>query len=126
MPRSSARGYVEPLAAIVAVFAVALGLGVYAGAVDDALGASERPVAEPVLEDLLREARTDGVVHPDRLAAATPPPGWRANVTLATPEGHVTRGPTPPASADQASRQVAVRLGPRSIRPGKLAVVAWR
>lgn len=126
MERSSARAYVEPVAAIAAVFAVVAGLTVYAGAVDRALAPTDRSVAEPVLDDLLREARIDGVVDPGRLAAAEPPTGWHANVTLSTPEGRVTRGPSPPNSADRASRQVAVAVAPRSIRPGRLTVVAWR
>lgn len=126
MGRSSARGYVEPLAAIAAVFAVAAGLALYAGAVDRALAPDDRSVAEPVLQELLQDARIDGVVTPSRLASATPPTGWTANVTLATPDGRLTRGPIPPESADRARRQVAVRLGPGTIRPGTLTVVAWR
>lgn len=126
MERSSGRAYVEPLAALASVFAVAVGLTVYAGALDEALGPTERSVAEPVLEELVRAASVDGVVDPDRLAAADPPAGWTANVTLATPDGRWTRGPSPPASADRYRRQVAVRLGPGSIRPGQVTVVAWR
>lgn len=126
MGRSSARGYVEPLAAIAGVFAVVVGLTVYAGAAEQALRQDRREVAGTVLEELVRTASVDGVLDPDRLATAEPPAGWRANVTLATPEGRWTRGPAPPDSADRASRQVAVGIGPGSVRPGRVTVVAWR
>lgn len=126
MGRSSARAYVEPIAALAAVFAVVVGLAVYTGAVGEFLGRNDRPVAETVLEEFVREARTDGVVDPERLAGLQAPTGWRVNVTLATPTDRWTRGPTPPDSADRARREVAVRLAPGSIRPGRLTVVAWR
>lgn len=126
MPRSSGRGYVEPLAAIAAVFAVAAGLTLYAGGLGDALGEADRPVAETVLEEVRGAADDRGVVEPVALARAEPPGGWQANVTLSTRAGRFSRGPTPPADADRATARVAVRLGPGTIRPGRLTVEAWR
>lgn len=126
MRPSSARGYVEPLAAIVSVLAVAVGVTVYAVAVADVLRPDDRAVADTVLDELLRDGRVAGVLDPARLAGADPPAGWTANVTLSSPAGRWTRGPVPPEAAEAASRVIAVRLGPGSIRPGRLTVVAWR
>jgi len=126
MPRSSARGYVEPLAAIAAVLAVAAGMTVYAGSLDDAGGTRDRAIATTVLEGLRTDATSFGVLQPSRLADAAVPPGWQANLTLATRDGRWARGPTPPADADRATAQVAVRLGPGEVRPGRLTVEAWR
>lgn len=126
MSRSSARGYVEPIAAIAAVFAVAAGLTIYAGGLGDALEDSDRPVAETVLEEVQSGADDRGVLEPAALARAETPAGWHANVTLATRAGRFTRGPTPPADAERASTGLAVRLGPGTIRPGRLTVEAWR
>jgi len=126
MPRSSARGYVEPVAAIAAVFAVAAGLTIYVGSLGDTLDTDDRSVAATVLEDLRSQGAALGVVEPTHLAAATVPPGWHANVTLATMAGRWSRGPKPPATADGATTEVAVRLGPGEVRPGRLTVEAWR
>lgn len=126
MARSSARGYVEPLAAIAAVFAVVMGLSFYATAVDDVRHPGERSVAETVLDELRRDAMVDGVLDPDRLRTVEPPAGWAVNVTLASPIGRWSRGPRPPESADRAIHTVAVRLGPDEIRPAMLTVRAWQ
>lgn len=126
MPRSSDRGYVEPVAAIAAVFAVAAGLTIYAGGLEAALGSSERPVAETVLDEIRTEGGSLGVVEPIEVTRARPPAGWQANVTLATRAGRWSHGPTPPADADRATARVAVRLGPGTVRPGRLTVEVWR
>jgi hypothetical protein len=125
MRRSSARGYVEPVAAIAAVFAVAAGLTIYVGALGGTLEGTDRPVAETVLEDVRAEGATLGVVEPADLRAARPPAGWHANVTLATRDGRWTSGPAPPADANGASARLSVRLGPGTVRPGRLTVEAW-
>lgn len=126
MPRSSARGYIEPVAAIAAVFAVVLGLTVYASVDRPDHRPTDRSVAGAVLEELRHQLQVDGVLAPARLSDADVPTGWSVNVTLATPSGRWTRGPAPPGDADRARRAVAVRLGPTAIRPGSLTVVAWR
>ena len=125
MRRSSARGYVEPFAAIAAVLAVAAGLTIYVGALGDTLDGDDRPVAETVLEDVQAAGATLGVVEPADLRAVRPPAGWHANVTLATRDGRWTSGPTPPVHADAASARLSVRLGPGTVRPGRLTVEAW-
>lgn len=126
MPRSSARGYVEPIAALAAVFALGVGLTMYAGTLADAGTGDDRQVARTVLDSLTQEAETLVVLRPGRLHAAAVPNGWSANLTLVSPAGRWTRGAAPPPDADRASRRVAVRLGPGRVRPGRLRVAVWR
>lgn len=126
MPRSSARGYVEPIAALAAVFALGVGLTLYAGTLADAGAGNDRQVARTVLDSLTREAETLAVLRPARLRTAAVPTGWSANLTLVSPAGRWTRGEVPPPDADRASERVAVRLGPGTVRPGRLRVAVWR
>lgn len=126
MPRSSARGYVEPIAALAAVFAVAIGLALYAGTLDSATEPDPRTVATTVLESLSKDGETVGVLRPARLRAARVPAGWSANLTLVSPAGRWTTGDVPPDDARRASKRVAVRLGPGEVRPGRLRVAIWR
>lgn len=128
MRRSSVRGYVEPIAAIAAVFAVGVGLTVYAGGLQGALApdSGDTAVAETVLSEIAANASTMGVLDPSAVRTGRPPAGWSANVTLSTREGRWQTGPTPPARADSATRRVSVRLAPGTVRPGRLTVEAWR
>ncbi|MHB9288393.1 hypothetical protein ACKVMT_15290 [Halobacteriales archaeon Cl-PHB] len=127
MRRSLARGQVEPVAALAAVFAVCAGLAVYAGAVGGLLGGDDREVAETALDAAARDAGPPGVVTVDGLrSVAVAPHGWTANLTLRTAAQRIHLGPTPPDDAQRASRQVAVRLAPGRIRPGSLTVEVWQ
>jgi hypothetical protein len=126
MPRSSARGYVEPIAALAAVFAVAVGLTLYAGTLQSATDRDGRAVATTVLESLSQEGATLGVIRPNRLRLAPVPAGWSANLTLVSPAGRWTAGGVPPDDARRASKRVAVRLDPGRVRPGRLRVAIWR
>ncbi|SEN25071.1 hypothetical protein SAMN05216388_1002157 [Halorientalis persicus] len=129
MSRSSARrGQVEPVAAIVAVFALGVGLTIYAGAVDDALpGTEPRNVAQPTLSAVEDAIETDGVVRPTRLTRVTAaaPAGRRLNVTLTAGDRRWTRGASPPASAQRARTSVSVDRGPGQVEPGRLTVRVW-
>lgn len=127
MRHSSGRGYVEPIAALAAVFAVAVGLSVYVGSLQGAItpAQTDGPVAESVLEDVVTTAETTSVVDPATVGNATPPAGWDANVTLSTRAGRWQGGPAPPAGAERATRRVSVRLEPGTVRPGRLTVEAW-
>lgn len=126
MRRSSARGYVEPIAALAAVFALAVGLTLYAGTLQTATDGDERRIARTALESLTQDGERLGVLRPDRLRAARVPAGWSANLTLVSPAGRWTTGEVPPADARRASKRVAVRLGPGDVRPGRLRVAIWR
>lgn len=128
-PAQAARGQVEPLAALAAVFAVAATLSIYAGVLADFPGTeSEREIGETVLDNVAEEITTAGVTHAStRLNVSTvAPDGWQANASLQT--GQMVRrvGPEPPASAQGASRRVAVRIEPGTVRPGQLQVVVWQ
>jgi hypothetical protein len=129
MSRSSARrGQVEPVAAIVAVFALGVGLTVYAGAVDDALpGTEPRNVAQPTLSTVEDTVETAGVVQTDRLdrVASAGPAGRRLNVTLTAGDRRWTRGPSAPESAQRASTRVSVGLGSGRVQSGRLTVRVW-
>lgn len=128
MRQSSARGYVEPIAAIAAVFAVAVGLTVYVGGLQESMEPAPQSdaVAESALADVLTTASTMGVVDPAAVSDAVPPAGWTANVTLSTRDGRLRVGPAPPVEAATATRRVSVRLAPGAVRPGRLTVAVWR
>jgi len=128
MSRWSGRGQVEPLAALVAVFAVGAALSVYAGVLDEAVPAPDRNVAEPTVDRVERRLTDAGVVDPTDLRTGlnAGPDGYRLNITL-TADGETWRvGPTPPPSADAAETSVSVRVGPGRIRPGRLRAEVWR
>jgi len=129
MSRSPARrGQVEPLAAIAAVFAVGVGLAVYAGALDDHLPGSEpRDPAQSTLERVERAAERAGIVDPHRLPGATDmaPAGYRVNATLRADGRRWHAGPAAPPSAGTATTRTSVRLAPGRIQPGRLTVRVW-
>lgn len=129
MSRSSARAATEPLAALVAVFAVSTGLALYAGILDDSLtqAADERDLATPTADAVERELTTAGVVDPGRVPASlnAVPDGHQANVTVRADQ-RWTAGPAPPADADTDRRTVSVALGPATVRRGTLRVRVWR
>ncbi|WP_324663121.1 DUF7285 family protein [Haloarcula sediminis] len=129
MSRSSARAATEPLAALVAVFAVSAGLALYAGTLDDTLAdvGNGRDVAGPAADAVERRITTGGVVDPTRVSdsLSAVPSGYEGNVTLWA-ERQWSAGPTPPAGADTDNRTVSVALGPATVRRGRLRVAVWR
>jgi hypothetical protein len=128
MSRSSARGLVEPVPALVAVVVVVLALALYVGVLDDVLPESrDRRTVSHVADRIEANASTAGVVRPGRLSNTTGvvPDGYEANVTLVTDDRRWTAGATPPSAADAATRLVSVDRGPGVVRPGRLTVVVW-
>ncbi|MFC7019963.1 MULTISPECIES: DUF7285 family protein [Haloarcula] len=129
MSRSSARGAVEPTAALVAVTAVALGLSLYAGVLDEAVAdaTGTRNRAAATADAVERHLAPAGIVSPGRLASVREaiPSGYEGNVTLESAQRWAV-GPTPPPAADTATRVVSVRLGAGVIRRGRLTVRVWR
>lgn len=121
------RGQVQPLVAIVAVVAVCLGLGLYAGAVDDHLHEDGRSVAPATLEAVEDAVAPAGVARPDRIGAgrASGPSGYATNVTIATGGDRWTEGPRPAATARRAGTRIAVRRGPTDVAPGRIEVRVW-
>lgn len=125
--RRPTRAQVEPLAALVAVFAVGVALAAYAGVLDDALPTPDRNLAEPTVDRAARAAGPAGVANPESLAAGlrAAPDGYAVNLTLSTAGRTWRAGPTPPARADAADLAVSVRIGPGRLRPGRLRAEVW-
>ncbi|NHN58060.1 MULTISPECIES: hypothetical protein [Halorussus] len=121
------RGQVEPLAALVAVFAVGAALAAYAGVLDATVPTPDRNLAEPTVERAERAVGPASVADPDALAAGlrAAPDGYSVNLTLSTAGRTWRAGPTPPARADAATLAVSVRVGPGRLGPGRLRAEVW-
>ncbi|MFB6205036.1 MAG: hypothetical protein ABEJ05_00705 [Haloglomus sp.] len=120
----------EPLAALAAVFAVTLGLGLYVGALHGVVPEPTASVLAPMALDAVAGAASGptGVVDPERLssAVANGPDGHRLNLTLAASERRWRVGPSPPtAASDRAARRVAVAVSEARTAVGRLRVVVW-
>lgn len=128
MSSSPDRGATEPLAALVAVFAVSAGLALYAGVLDGALASAtgERNVATPTADSVERRLSTAGVVSPNRTANALDavPTGYDGNVTVRAGR-RWSAGPSPPPDAARARRTVSVRVAPATVKRGTLRVTVW-
>jgi hypothetical protein len=130
MSRSSARGQVEPVAALVCLLAVCVAVSTYATALAGAGYGTERDVATPTLDRVVDRLAVGGVAVPDRTerAQGVGPTGYRVNVTVAAAGERWHAGPTPPgrrADTDTAARTVGVRLAPGRVRPGRVHVEVW-
>lgn len=126
MSRSSDRAAVEPLAALVAVFAVSVGLTLYAGVLDDAVETTE-PNRAPATADAVSERLTTvGVADPGRVddSLDAAPSGHTVNVTLVADQRWAA-GPSPPPTADTGVRPVSVRVAPGDVAGGQLRVSVW-
>ena len=129
MRHSSDRATTEPIAALVAVFAVSAGLALYAGVLDEtlAMATSDRDIAAPTADAVERRLTDTGVVDPTRIddSLRATPAGYEGNVTLRA-ERRWTAGDRPPADAATDRRTVSVALGPATVRRGTLRVRVWR
>lgn len=121
------RAQTEPIAALVALFAVCAGLALYAGVAAEATPSAEPDAAEPALERLSTVAVEDGAVDPEDLPDpdAIVAGGREARITLEYGSAASYAGPEPPEDAARASRPVAVRFEPGVRRPGRLIVEVW-
>lgn len=130
---SNDRGQTEPLAALVAVFAVCVGVTVYVGAhAGLAVVEPDRAPAAPTADRAASTLTADGAVNRsafddeallDRLDAA--PEGYEYRLTIQVDGNRLAAGPEPPAHADRAQRPIAVEVAPGEIRPGLLVVEVW-
>ena len=123
------RGQTEPLAALVAVFALGVGLSLYLGVLDSTLPSLtvESEMAPIAADRFVGEASAFGVVRPpigDATDAAEPN-GYVMNATVRTGPGAWSGGPTREPSADCVRRQVSVRTDPGTVRAGTLEVCVW-
>lgn len=142
MSRSSRhRGQTEPLVALVAVFAITVGLVAYAGVFESVVpNSSNHDIARPTLGRAYSSLAPAGVVDPKRFDSLdlAGPDGYQVQIIL-TVEGTTRQtGPPVPTKADRskeedrkihvdrATRSVSVRLRPGVIRSGELTVIAWR
>jgi hypothetical protein len=118
------------LAALAAVFAVTVGLGIYAGGLQAALPPAGDEQLAPTALDAAAERTSDttGTLTPRHLSRAlgAAPSGHRLNATL-TADGRQWRvgPPIPAAAADSSARRVAVRIAPNRTAVGRLRVVVW-
>lgn len=130
MSSSSGRAQTEPIAALAAVFALGLGLSLYAGVLDTTLPtlSTDREMAPNAADRLEANASRFGAVRPPltRSVTAARPTGHRLNATLRTDEHRWTGGPPRPDAAECVDREVTVRLEPARVRPGILEVCVWR
>ncbi|WP_435317480.1 DUF7285 family protein [Haloarchaeobius sp. TZWSO28] len=128
------RAQLEPSAALVAVFAVCVGLALFAGTLDSTLARVDgddevrRDLATPTLGQAHAAVAPDGIANPERVAAAATtagPDGYHVAVTL-TAEGERWRaGPAAPPDVSTAVRPVSVRLDPGVVVSGTLRVEVW-
>lgn len=129
MSHSSDRAAVEPLAALVAVFAVTAGVALYAGVLDDTFRGldTDRNRAAPIADAVERRLSTAGLLDPSGLGGALTavPDGYTANVTVRG-GGHWTAGPRPPSGSDSVTRTVSITAEPGVVRRGRLRVEVWR
>jgi hypothetical protein len=122
------RAQVEPLAALVAVFAVGAALTAYAGVLDATIPSPDRNVAGPTVERVERAVGDEtGVVTPSALTEGlrAGPDGYALNLTLRWAGRTWHAGPTPPPTADAAEVATSIRVGPGQIRPGRLRAEVW-
>ncbi|WP_266076019.1 DUF7285 family protein [Haladaptatus caseinilyticus] len=131
--RMSKKGQTQPLAAIIAVFAVCVGLVTYTGVLGDATPNPERNIASTILSDVREIASSNGVVEPRKLSDGmqSKPDGKRLNISLSLRSRSGTTvnrwhvGPPVPANADTAETVVSVRTAPGRIRPARLHIGVW-
>lgn len=120
---------VEPLAALAAVFALTVGLGLYVHALGGTVSTGPRPLA-PTALDAVASAASDptGVIDPARLdvARGAAPADHDLNATVTTGDGYWAVGPPiPPGVPDRARRRVAVASRRNRTVTGRLRVVVW-
>ncbi|MDQ2073107.1 DUF7285 family protein [Haloarcula sp. NS06] len=131
MSPSSDRGTTEPVAALVAVFAVTLGVSLYAGVVDQAFGTldDDRNIATPTADAVEQRLSSTGVVQPEGIdnALDAVPANYHGNATITATTGERwSGGRESPSNADTETRTVSVRVGPGAVRRGTLTVRVWR
>ncbi len=129
MLSSSDRGQTEPLAALVAVFALGVGLSLYVGVLDSTLPllSSNTEMTPTAADRLVSESSSFGSVRPpiEESVATSRPTGYRLNATLRADGTSWSGGPSIAESADCIDRSVSVRTGPGRVRMGELEVCTW-
>lgn len=121
------RGQTEPIAALVAVLAIGMGIALYAGVAADRSPATEATDAEATMAQITADLAADGVVDAD--ASLDPEqftrPGEAARIELSYRTASEVHGTAPPPDADVASRPVTVQIEPSWQVAGNLTVWVW-
>jgi hypothetical protein len=109
------------------VLAVGAGLALYAATVDATLTGEGARDATPTLRRVWRTAAETSVVAPVDLTAGldAAPDGHEIRITLTADGETWTAGPAAPPDASSASRTASVRVGPGTVRVGRLRVEVW-
>lgn len=122
------RGQSEPIAALVAVLAIGVGLALYAGVAAEQQPESEPTDAAATLQRIDAAILDDGVYHDetfvgeDRFARAGETIRIRVNWSSG---GATLYGPEPPADADVARRPITYSANPGERSPAVLTVWVW-
>jgi hypothetical protein len=121
---------VEPLAALVAVFALGVGLSLYVGVLDStvAIATDDTELTPAATDALENEASSFGVIRPpiENAVERAQPSGRALNASLRTERSTWHGGPPRDGSMDCETRSVSVRTAPGRVRPGRLEVCTWR
>lgn len=129
MSSSSARGQTEPLAALIAVLALGIGLSLYVGVLDSTLPTltDEREIAPTAADRFLAEASSFGVIEPPIAEASgeASPNGYRLNATVRASDGRWSGGPPRAETGECVDRSISVRTAPGTVRPGRVEVCVW-
>lgn len=143
------RGQTEPLAALIAVSAVAIGIGIYAAFVTGVLpGASAESVEEPTVQRIWSETQEQGLYDGtedqlDDVEPAAIPRGDHVYVEVTRVDDeaqqitveralfdengqYVTPGSdVPPEEGNEVTRSIPVRISRGDVTAGTLRVVVW-
>lgn len=127
---SASRAQMAPLVVLVSVFVAVTAVTMYIGLVGDVRPTPQsRDLARPSLERAVAALSSGGIVRPEALEPAiltsVRPAGSRARLSIEAGDERWSEGPIPPKTADVAGRLVAVRVGPDTVRIGRLRVVIW-
>lgn len=128
------RAAVEPVAALIALVAVGLALGLYTVALSGAEPEGDAGPETMALDRIEREATVGGVLRPDRLAIPEETVGTDVAVELRTRSEtwSLRGGEDPPSPRGEtpggvvAERAVTVQVAPGQNEPGTLRVVIRR
>lgn len=127
-PAASRRAQTEPIAALVAVLAIAIGLGLYAGVAADHRIEEDGTDAEATMQRVSAAVLTDGVFADPSDRSLDPEqferPGERVEIELRWNGNRWSIGPRAPPGADAAWRPVTVHVDSRQV-PGRLVVRVW-
>lgn len=121
------RGQTEPIAAIVAVLAIGVGLALYAGVAADQQPDTEGTDAEATMERVTADLLEDGVldpngwIRPERYER----PGESVRISTEWKQGTTHYGPDPPPDADVARRPVTLSAIDGVQYSGVLIVKVW-